>query len=372
MNIKKGAEEMSQLRIPGPTPLPPEVLAIMSKQMINHRGAEFHGMLTAVTNNLKTIFQTKNDLLILTGSGTGGMEAAAVNTLSPGDKVLSVSIGVFGDRFASILQAFGAVVIKCNFDMGKAADPAVVRQALKANPDIKAVVITQNETSTGVTNDMQTLAKLVHEFDKLLIMDGISGLGSIDCPVEEWGIDIAIAGSQKGWMAPPGMVFCSVSPKAWDYFAKAKMPRFYWDFGKAKQYLAKEENPWTPAVNVIYALTVSLDMLVKEGLPNVFSRHARIAKLCRDNAKAMGLKPVAVDEKYASNTVTSVYLPAGIEYKALSKNLRDEFKITITGGQGALDGKIFRIGHLGWVSEKDIQECWAALKVVMGKMGYQP
>ncbi len=362
---------MAQLRIPGPTPLPPEVLAIMSKQMINHRGAEFHSMLTQVTNNLKAIYQTKNDLLILTGSGTGGMEAAAVNMLSPGDKVLSVSIGVFGDRFASILQAFGAVVVKCNFEMGKAADPEVVRKAIKDNPDVKAVVITQNETSTGVTNDMKSLSKVVHEFDKLLIMDGISGLGSINCPIDDWQIDVAIGGSQKGWMAPPGLAFCSVNAKAWDYFARAKMPRFYWDFGKAKQYLAKEENPWTPAVNIIYALTVSLDMLMKEGIQNVFERHAKIGKLCRDGAKAMGLKLVAADEKFASNTVTSVYLPAGIEYKALSKNLRDEFKITITGGQGALDGKIFRIGHLGWVSEQDIKECWQALGVVMGKMGYK-
>jgi len=362
---------MAQLRIPGPTPLPPEVLAIMGKQMINHRGAEFHGMLTAVTNNLKAIFQTKNDMLILTGSGTGGMEAATVNMLSPGDKVLSVSIGVFGDRFASILAAFGTNVVKLSFEMGKAADPEVVRKSLKDNPDIKAVVITQNETSTGVTNDVQALAKVIKEFDKLIIMDGISGLGSINCPVDEWGIDIAIGGSQKGWMAPPGMAFVSVSPKAWEYYAKAKMSRFYWDLGKAKQFLAKEENPWTPAVNIIYALTVSLDMLMKEGLQNVFDRHAKIGKLCRESAKAMGLKTVVTDDKYASNTVTSIYLPTGIDYKAMSKNMRDEFKITITGGQGALDGKIFRIGHLGYVSEQDIKECWQALGVILPKMGYK-
>ncbi|HSW57992.1 MAG TPA: alanine--glyoxylate aminotransferase family protein [Dehalococcoidales bacterium] len=362
---------MPQLRIPGPTPLPPEVLAIMNKQMINHRGAEFHAMMTAVTNNLKTIYQTKNDLLTLTGSGTGGLEAGIVNFLSPGDKILSVSIGVFGDRFTAIAQAFGANIIKLSFEMGKAADPEEIRKALKANPDIKAVLVTQNETSTGVTNDMQNISKVVHEFDKLLIMDGISGLSSIDCPVDAWNIDVAIGGSQKGWMVPPGLAFISVNQKGWDYFAKAKMPRFYWDLGKAKQFLAKEENPWTPAVNVIYGLTVSLEMILKEGLQNVFARHARIAKICRDEAKAFGLKLVAADEKYASNTVSSVYLPAGIEYKALSKNMREEFKITITGGQGALDGKIFRIGHLGWVSETEIKECMEALKVVMGKMGYK-
>jgi aspartate aminotransferase-like enzyme len=362
---------MAQLRIPGPTPLPPEVLTIMSKQMINHRGAEYHGIQTAVTNNLKAIYQTKNDLFILTGAGTGGMEAAAVNTLSPGDKVLVVTIGVFGDRFASIAQAFNANVVKLSFEMGKAADPEAVRKALKENPDVKAVVFTQNETSTGVTNDVEALVKVIKEFDKLIIMDGISGLGSINCPIDEWGIDIAIGGSQKGWMAPPGLTFVSVSQKAWEYNAKAKMPRFYWDFGKAKQFAAKEETPWTPNVTALYALSVGLDMLMKEGLPNVWARHAKIAKICRDSAKAMGLKLVAADEKYASNTVTSIYLPAGIDYKALSKNMRDDFKITITGGQGALDGKIFRIGHLGWVSEKDIQECWEALNVVLPKMGYK-
>jgi len=362
---------MAQLRIPGPTPLPPEVLAIMSKQMINHRAAEYHALQTAVTNNLKAIYQTKNDLLLLTGSGTGGMEAAVVNMLSPGDKVLVVSIGNFGDRFASIAQAFNTNVIKLSFDPGKAADPALVRKALQDNPDVTAVIFTQNETSTGVTNDVQSLAKVIREFNKLIIMDGISGLGSIDCKVDEWGIDVAIGGSQKGWMAPPGMAFVSVSPKAWEYNAKAKTPRFYWDFGKAKQYAAKEEAPWTPAVNCIYALSVSLEMLLKEGLQNVFDRHTKIGKLCRDNAKAMGLKLVAADEKYASNTVTSIYLPAGIEYKALSKSMRDEYKITITGGQGALDGKIIRIGHLGFVSEKDIVECWDALKAILAKMGYK-
>jgi aspartate aminotransferase-like enzyme len=362
---------MSQLRIPGPTPCPPEVLAIMSKQMINHRGSEFHGMLTAVTNNLKAIYQTRSDMLVLTGSGTGGLEAGVVNFMSPGDKVLSVSIGVFGDRWANIAKAFGANVIKLNFEMGKAADAEAIRKSLIENPDIKIVMVTQNETSTGVTNDIQTISKVVHEYDKLLLMDGISGLSSIDCPVDAWNIDVAIGGSQKGWMVPPGLAFVSVNQKGWEYFAKARMPRFYWDLGKAKEYLAKEENPWTPAVNIIYGLTVSLDMIMKEGLQNVFARHARIARICRDEAKALGLKLVAENEKFASNTVSSVYLPPGIDYKTLSKNMREDYKITITGGQGALDGKIFRIGHLGWVSEADIKECMTALKGTLSKMGYK-
>ncbi len=361
---------MSQLRIPGPTPLPPEVLKIQSKQMINHRGAEFHTLLHDVTTKLKLLFETQNDLFLLTGSGTGGLEAAVVNMLSPGDPVLAVTIGAFGDRFAAIAKAFGANVIPLKFEMGKAADPQAVRQALKDHPEVKAVFITHNETSTGITNDMDALSPIVREAGKLLMVDCVSSLGSLRCPVDGWGIDVAISGSQKGWMAPPGMSFVSVSKKAWEAYAKAKMPRFYWDFGQAKKYLEKDENPWTPAVSIIYALSVGLDMLVKEGLPNIIARHARVGSACREGVKKLGLKPVA-DEKYASNTVTAVWLPAGIEYKAISKGMRDEKDITITGGQGSLDGKIFRIGHLGWVNEKDIQECIETLGIVLAKLGYK-
>jgi aspartate aminotransferase-like enzyme len=361
---------MSQLRIPGPTPLPPEVLQIMSKQMINHRGPEFHAMLHSVTDKLKSLYQTRNDLFILTSSGTGGMEAAIVNMLSPGDKVLAVSIGVFGDRFASIAKAFGASVLPLNFEMGKAADPEAVRKALKNNPDVKAVLITHNETSTGITNDINALSKVIKESGKLLIADCVSSLGSLKCPVDELGLDVAISGSQKGWMAPPGLAFISVSNKAWEAYATAKMPRFYWDLGQAKKYLEKDENPWTPGITTVYALSVGLDILVKEGLPNIIARHAKVGKACREGVRSLGLKQVA-DEKYASNTVTAVWLPQGIEYKALSKGMKDEKDITITGGQGVLDGKIFRIGHMGWVDEKDIKECIETLQIVLGKLGYK-
>lgn len=361
---------MAQLRIPGPTPLPPEVLQIQSKQMINHRSVEYHAMMGDITQKIKEIYQTKNDLFILTGSGTGGLEAAATNMLSPGDPVLSVSIGVFGDRFTSIAQTFGANVIPVKFDMGKAADPEIVRQALQDHPDIKAVLITHNETSTGVTNDLASLSKVVKSFNKLLIVDCISSMSSINCPVDDWQIDVAVSGSQKGWMSPPGLAFVSVSQKAWEAYAQAKMPRFYWDFARAKKYLEKEETPWTPAVSVIYALQVGLNILSKEGLQNIFARHERVGKATREGAKALGLKPVA-DEKYASNTVTSIWLPAGIEYKALSKTMREDYQIVIAGGQGALDGKIFRIGHLGWVDVKDIEECMAALEGALAKLGYK-
>jgi aspartate aminotransferase-like enzyme len=361
---------MSQLRIPGPTPLPPEVLQSMSKQMINHRGGEFHILLHDITEKMKAIYQTKNDLVILTGSGTGGLEAAAVNMMSPGDKVLSVSIGVFGDRFAAIVKAFGANVVKVSFEMGKTADPEIVHKALKENPDVKSVLITHNETSTGVTNDMTALSKVVKEFNKLLIVDCVSSLASIKCPVDEWGLDIAISGSQKGWMAPPGLSFVSISPKAWEAFAQAKMPRFYWDFGQAKKYLEKDENPWTPCVPALYALSTGLKILTKEGLPGIIARHHRVGEACRNGVKSLGLKLVA-DEKCVSDTVTAVWLPAGVDYKSLSKVMREEKQITITGGQGALEGKIFRIGHLGWVDVKEIDECIEALKYSLSKLGYK-
>jgi aspartate aminotransferase-like enzyme len=361
---------MTQLRIPGPTPLPPEVLQSMTKQMINHRGGEFHKIMTDVTNKLKVIFQTKNDVLILTSSGTGGMEAAVVNTMSPGDKVLAVSIGNFGNRFGTIAKTFGANVVKLDFEMGTAADPVKVREALAANPDVKVVLITHNETSTGITNDIASLSRVVKEFDKLLVVDCVSSLGSIDCPVDTWGIDVAVSGSQKGWMAPPGLAFVSMSPRAWKAHAESKMPKFYFDLARAKKYLEKEETPWTPGITTFYALNAGLDILIKEGLQNIFARHARVAKLTRDGVRAMGLKQVA-DDRFASNTVTAVWLPAGIEYKALSKIMREEKQVTITGGQDTLEGKIFRIGHLGWVNEPDIQETLDALKYALLKMGYK-
>jgi len=359
---------MAQLRIPGPTPCPPEVLQAMGWQMINHRGPEFQKFLRDVTDKLKQVFQTKNDLLILTGSGTGGLEAAAVNVLSPGDKILSVSIGVFGDRFASIAKEFGAEVVSLKFEWGRAADPAEVRQAIKDNPDIKAVMVTHNETSTGVTNDLGAISKVVKEAGKLLIVDAISSLGSVDLPVDEWHCDVVVTGSQKGWMVPPGLAMVSVSPEAWQAHSEAKMPHFYWDFTRAKNYLEKGQNPWTPTVSVVFALSVALDMMLKEGIPNIFARHARISQMARDGAKALGL-PLFAEESHASNTVTSVAPPESVDIKKLRQVMQSEHQIVLAGGQLRLDGKIFRIGHLGWVTEGDIEGVMAALKLALPKAG---
>ena len=362
---------MGQLRIPGPTPCPPQVLEAMGRAMIDHRGPEFSKIFKRVTEKLQQAFQTRNDVLVLTGSGTGGLEAAVVNVLSPGDKVLAVSIGVFGDRFASIAKAFGADVIPLKFEMGKAADPDTIGQALKDNPAIKAVMVTHNETSTGVTNDIAAISPVVKGAGKLLMVDSISGIGAIPCPVDEWKIDVVVAGSQKGWMVPPGLTMLGVSPDAWKAHGQARMPRRYWDFSEAKKYVDKGQTPWTPAVSMVYAFDVALDMMLAQGMPAVFAKHARIGAAARSGIKSIGLS-VFADERFASNTVTAVTGPSGVNFKDIRKILRDEKDITIGEGQQSLDGKIFRIGHMGWVTEKEIAEVIEAVREVLPRVGFQP
>ncbi len=361
---------MGQLRIPGPTPVPDEVLQAMAWPMVNHRGPEFARALNDVTAKLKQLFQTENDVFLLTASGTGGLEAAIVNTLSPGDKVLSVTVGVFGERFASIAEQFGAEIIPLRFEWGKAADSDAIRQALKAEPKIKVVLVTHNETSTGVTNDLASISSVVKEFDKLLVVDAISSLGSIELPVDDWHCDVVVTGSQKGWMVPPGLAMASVSQKGWQAHSTAKMPRFYWDFTKARNYLERGQTPWTPVLSIVFALSVSLEMMLKEGLPNIIARQARIGKAARDGVKSLGLSLFA-DEEYASNTVTAVAASDGLDIKKMRKILNEEYQIVVSGGQQTLDGKIFRIGHLGWVTEDDVKAVISALKMVLPQAGFR-
>ncbi len=361
---------MTNLRIPGPTPCPDVILKEMSRQMINHRGPEFAQVLNNVTSGLKKVFQTNNDVVTLTSSGTGGLEAAVVNMLSPGDKVLAVSIGVFGDRFAKIAKTYGAEVIPLSFEWGKAADPDAVRKALQDNPAVKAVLVTHNETSTGVTNDVEAISKVIKEFDKLILVDAVSSMSSIDFPVDKWGCDVVVSGSQKGWMVPPGLAMLSVSTKAWKANTEAKMPRFYFDIAKAKSDLEKGQTPWTPAISVVFAMEKALNIMLEEGIQNIFARHIRIADMTRKGVKELGL-PLFADEKYASNTVTSIAAPEGLDVKLLTKTLREQHDIVLGGGQLQLAGKIFRIGHLGYVTEDDIKEVLNKLKVVLPQAGFE-
>jgi len=350
-----------QLRIPGPCPCPDEVLKAVGRQMINHRGKEFGGMQGRIIPRLQQCFQTKNDVLILTTSGTGGMESAIVNTLSPGDRVLGITIGFFGDRFMDIARTYGAEVIPLSYEWGQAADPGDVKKALKDNPDVKAVLVTHNETSTGITNPLGDIAAAVKAAGKLILVDAVSSLSSINLPVDEWDLDVVVTSSQKGWMVPPGLAFVSISGDAWKANAEARMPRFYFDYMKAKKYLPEGQTPWTPAIPMYFGLDVALDMMLKEGLPHIFARHARVADRVRQWARSRGLELLAADERYASNTVTAIRAPADMDVAKFNAMLRDEYGVEIAGGQGNMKGKMFRIGHLGYVTDKDIDEVITAL-----------
>lgn len=361
------------LRIPGPTPCPEDVLQAMSRQMINHRGPEFAEIIGRITSSLQKMFETKNDVLTLTSAGTGAIEAAVVNTLSPSDRVLCVSIGVFGDRFADIAKTYGVEVEKLSFQQGTAADAAAVAEALKKDSSYKAVLVTHNETSTGVTNDLGAIAKAIRGVrpDILILVDAISSLGSVPLPIDAWDLDVVFTGSQKGWMVPPGMAMVSVSKRAWDAVEKARIPRYYFDYKKAKSYLEKGQTPWTPAVSVYFAMDVALRKLEAEGLANIHARHAKLGQFTRDGVKALGLKLLA-DERVASNTVTAVVVPEGVDGGALNKMMRTEYNTVLAGGQGELTGKIFRIGHLGLVSQADLQACLDALKLALPRVGFTP
>ncbi|GBD11973.1 Soluble hydrogenase 42 kDa subunit [bacterium HR23] len=362
---------MANLRIPGPTPCPEDVLSAVAQQMINHRGPEFKDLITRIHARLQQVFQTRNDVLILTASGTGAMEASIVNTLSPGDPVLCISIGEFGERFIQIAEAYGLQVVKLSFPYGHPADPEEVRKALKANPQVKAVCVTHNETSTGVTNDLQAIAQVVKEADKLLIVDAISSLGCIPLPVDAWGCDVVATASQKGFMVPPGLAFVSVSPRAWEAYKSARCPRYYLDFAKHKAYYERGQTPWTPAVSIFYGLDVSLGHMLRQGMENIFAHHARIGALTREGARALGLSLLVKDERYASNTVTAIKVPEGIDGRRLEATLRERFGVVVAGGQGPLAGKIIRIGHMGYVREADIQETLEALGKALTLLGYR-
>ncbi|MDH4367003.1 MAG: alanine--glyoxylate aminotransferase family protein [Dehalococcoidia bacterium] len=349
-----------QLRIPGPTPCPPQALEAMARQMMNHRGPEFGKILNSITEKLKQAFQTKGDVFVLTASGTGGLEAAIVNTLSPGDKVLSLANGVFAERFADIAEKYGAEVAHLNFEWGKPVSLDAVEEALRTDGNIKAVLATHNETSTGMTNDIKGISAVVKKFDKLLLVDAISSLGCISLPTDDWHCDIVVTASQKGWMVPPGLAMVSVSEKAWQAHSKAKMPRYYLDFSKAKDYLEKGQTPWTPAISIFYALDATLDLMLSEGLNNIFARHARVGQTARNGVRSLGLS-LFPDEKYASNTVTAVNATDRIDVARLIQVLREEHEVIIAGGQQKLSGKIFRIGHLGLVYDRDIKLILEAL-----------
>ncbi len=360
------------LRIPGPIPVPDDILEDMSRPMINHRGPEYKDLLLSTTDRLKRVFETEGDVWIITGSGTAAMEAAVVNTLSPGDKMINATIGVFGNRFTDIASAFGAEVVTLDFPFGEAIDLDVLRKCLDDNPDVKVVTVTHNETSTGVANDLQAVAEVVKgEYDKLILVDGISSVASIPMSADAWGLDVVATASQKGWMLPPGFAFMSFSERAWAAHAESTMPKFYLDVAQYKKYYEIGQPPYTPAVSVMFALDTALDQLLSEGMGSVFERHAAIGQFTRDGVKSLGLELFARDERYASNTVTAVSVPDGVDAGALVGRLRTDHGVIISGGQASLAGQIFRIGHMGRTTESDIQDTLDALEETLPRVGFK-
>jgi aspartate aminotransferase-like enzyme len=361
------------LRIPGPTPLPDAIREAGTRQMVNHRGPEFKKLLYRLSRDLRTPFGTDGEILILTASGTGGLEAAIVTFLSPGDHVLSVSIGVFGDRLASIATTYGADVVKPAIEWGSAADPDLVRDEIRAMAAAsgapKAVLLTFNETSTGVTNPIADLVAVVHEEapDALLIVDAISGLGALPFDMEDWGLDVVVTGSQKSWMIPPGLAMVAVSDRAWAAAEQATMPRFYFDLVRHRESLAKGQTPWTPALGLCFQLDVALELIAAEGYERIFARHAACGAATRAGLAALGFDLFA-DSAHASNTVTSARMPADVEWSPFSAALRER-GLVLAGGQGALSGRIFRMGHLGHVKVDDIVAALAVLEDVSPSLG---
>ncbi|MGB9887886.1 MAG: pyridoxal-phosphate-dependent aminotransferase family protein [Moorellales bacterium] len=358
------------LLLPGPTPVPSRVLRAMSAPAIDHRGPEFKEMITEITEGLKTVYRTQNDVLILTASGTGGMEAAVTNFLSPGDKALVVSIGSFGDRFVKICKAFDVEVEVLAYEWGTAARAEDVAERLARDPngEIKAVLVQHNETSTGVLNDIEAISRARGNHPALLIVDAISGLVAAELQTDAWNLDVVISGSQKAFMIPPGLSMISVSPRAWEVNARCRNRRYYFDLQSAKEFLAKGQTPFTPAVSVMFGLREALRLLLAEGLEKAHARHRLYRDMIRAGVKALGLELLAADD-VASPAVTAIKVPAGMAPKDIRAPLRERFGVVSAGGQGKLSDAIFRFGHLGYVDPNDIISALAALELVLAEKG---
>ena len=365
-------KKLVNLRIPGPIPVNDDILESMGTPMINHRGPEFKEILYRTTERLKTVFSTKNDVYIITGSGTSAMEAAVVNTLSPGDKAINATVGVFGNRFGVISERYGIDLVSLEFPFGSDVDLDVLRNCLNANPDVKAVMVTHNETSTGVTNNLKGISDVVKkEYDKLILVDGISSVCSLPLETDLWELDVVATASQKGWMLPPGLAFISFSEKAWDAHSQSTMPRFYLDMAEYKRYYEIGQPPFTPSVSCMFALDLALDQIITEGMGSVFERHASIGQYTRDCIAELNLNIFPRSDKIASNTCTAVEVPEGIDGSKLVSKMRDEHKVVLAGGQATLSGKIFRIGHMGKTTESDIKDAIDALKIVLPEIGFK-
>ncbi|HKR99124.1 MAG TPA: alanine--glyoxylate aminotransferase family protein, partial [Candidatus Dormibacteraeota bacterium] len=359
-----------QLRVPGPTPLPARVVRAASRPMINHRGPEFAALLDDLVSGFRWALRTHNDVLLFPSSGTGGLEAGVVNLLDPGSRALFCVMGSFGERWAEVGDAYGVDVVRLAVQGGEAIDPEDVDRVLAEHPDIDTVYVTHNETSTGVVNDLPAIAAVVKSRGKLLCVDSVSGAGCLPLDTDTLGIDVLVTGSQKGWMAPPGVAIVAVSAAAYERAQRAKLPRLYFDFAQERSYQEKHQTFTTPAVAVLYALQEGIAMMREEGIENVWARHARVARMIRAGIDAIGLRLLAA-EGHRSDTVTAVHSPttSADELKELLGHLRTRYGLVLAGGQGDLTGKVFRIGHLGMIDEGDAYQILSLLEQGLADQG---
>jgi aspartate aminotransferase-like enzyme len=354
---------------PGPTPIPPEVSAAGALPIIHHRTPEFGEVFTRVNENLKRVFLTENDIFTYAASGTGAFEGAVQNLFSPGDKVLVVNNGNFGNRWVKMSQAFGLEVTELKYDWGQKADNDEVAEALSREPGIKAAMCTLSETSTGTVNDIEGFAKATENV--LTIVDAVSGLGACTLRTDDWGVDVVVAGSQKALMTPPGLGMVSVNERAWKAHEDSRMPRYYFDWTAARKAYAKmpPQTPWTPAVSVIIQLDIALKQIIDEGIENVFERHTLLGRASREGIKGMGLSLFGPDEDLNS-AVTAAWVPEGVDGKQLVRAMFQEHGIQVAGGQADMEGRIFRIGHCGYFDSYDIISTIAAAELALEGLGH--
>ncbi len=353
---------------PGPTPVPESVLAKAALPIIHHRSAEFSDAFMEMTEGMKYVFQTKNDVYTLTSSGTGAMETAIVNLLSPGDKIITINGGKFGERWGQIARTYGVEVVEIMIEWGSALSPEKLEETLKANPDAKAVFTQLSETSTGSVYDVKGYSEVVAKTDAILVVDGISGLGAAKCPMDEWNINVLLTGSQKSLMIPPGLAFISFDDKAWKLVESSTLPKYYFDVKKAKKSMGKRTTPYTPAVSLVYQQLEALKIIKGQTIEGILEHHAVLGKATREAVKTMGLE---LFSKFPGNILTSVKTPEGVDGKKLVKTMQDKYLAYISGAQDPMKGKFFRIAHLGYMGAFDVITAITALEMALLDEGFK-
>ena len=359
--------------IPGPTPVPESVMMEIAKHPIGHRSSEFSSILKEVYENLKYVFQTKNDVFMFTSSGTGAMCAALENLVNEGDHVLCLSLGNFGNRWAKIAESRGAIVEKIEVDAGEVIAPEVLRKRLAEDTEkkIKIVTLTHSETSTGAANDVKTLCSIIREHGAISVVDGVTSVCAMPCKPDEWGIDVLVSGSQKGFMIPPGLAFLTASERAWKVYEQCKYPSFYFDWAAHKKAVEGDTTPFTPAVNLIIGLNQALKMIKEEGIDNMNARHRRHAMALRKAIRAINLELLVKDDNNASYAITSILPPDGISVPDIRSTMKKDFDIVVANGQNKLKDKIFRMGTLGFVCDRDLIAAVGALEATLVKLGHK-